>query len=160
MGSQQRPEPPRRLPTGIKVFAWIGIVVGTWNVLCASVILVSPGEPGSLAAHPVVRCWGAMAIIVGGMSVPAAIGLLLRREWGRRGAIICLILIFATALAYALSFAALSWPEDGNPLRVALLVVPGMIGVAVTGIIVGLLIWYLSRDRIRKVFAVRGERPT
>ncbi|MFO7900657.1 MAG: hypothetical protein R6V58_16555 [Planctomycetota bacterium] len=149
------PPVPEPLPAGVKLIGWLGVLGGAWNLLIgAGMLLLGAKAPSdSVAGHPGVRAFMAVAALIGGMCAISCIGLLLRKNWGRRGVLLALGLIFLAALGWGAFNSYNRLGASGDVLATLLLMVVGaVLGLGTIGLLLFLCFRYLTSSRIRELY--------
>ena len=142
------------LPGLLKVIAVLAILGGSWNALGGIIITFGSAAPGTLASRPEIKGFAGCAMAVGTLAAISAIALLRRKEIGRKGLILSLGLVLVGFVAWAV----VSWHmtlADAEAIlpTVITLAISTFIGFAVIGGLVGVCIWYLSKNSTRRFFS-------
>ena len=148
----------QKLPRRLKLITYLGLIMGLSNAV-SPLRFVFPTSGHSFLSLPDIRAcilWGS---VLGGALVICSLALLGRREWGRKGTIGCLVGYVVYGGAYFwLVYLKRSWPEEGTiwqKLSDPSFLVQGLavaVAVGICGLLVGLWIGYLRKERIRKLF--------
>ena len=149
------PVPRPVLPTGVKATGWIFLFVGAWNLVCTAAILLSGAEVSGFSRRTTVWIsgifcpWTVLAVV-------ASTGLLLRKEWGRRAAIVMICFLMVVLVAWMVfTYSLLPFPHTTAfeiMWTVLEMVLPcGFMLAALFGLY--MLTRYLSSERVRATFA-------
>ncbi len=112
--SGDAPAPPKApLPASAKVLGWLALILGAGQFAMGMPVILAPGGKGSLLAVPGIYIANVVCTALGGVIAFYALGLLRRREWGRRGMV---ALLYATA-AMAVAALALLHLADFSRLK-------------------------------------------
>ena len=161
--SQTRPAAPVPkvvLPTGVKVTGWILLFVATWNLAWGyvgiwphllfpdDVPLTHLFEAARVLTNWTISLWAAVAFI-------GSIGLLLRKEWGRKATVFAVYYLIGWALAWAVFANIVPVPRHETSAEVAFRIIGIVISSAVMlAAIFGLylLVRYLGKPKVRAAF--------
>jgi len=143
-----------KLPTLIWVIGIIGILVGGWNGLIGSIASIialtsPPPEPGadlSLIQVPYMKIILPIAASWGLLILASSVGLLFRNNLARQGVMVTALLTLFGFIAYGL-FVGLIVGHGWLPVFIGL-----FIGIFIVGIPAGLIVWYLNRDEIKRIY--------
>jgi hypothetical protein len=143
-----------KLPALIWVIGILGILVGGWNGLIGSVASIialtsPPPEPGTdltLIQTPYAKVILPIGATWGLLILGSSIGLLFRRNIGRLGVMVMAILSLFGFIAYGL-FVGLIVGHGWISVFIGL-----FIGIFIVGIPAGLIVYYLSRAEIKRIY--------
>ena len=142
----------KRLPLGVKVIGWVGLLGGLWNVLLIPLALTQEQHPGSPFSQPALRtvvvCW----MPVAALWVIASIGLLFGRQWARKLVIVAGLLFGLVMGAHVVVSQILLWKAARTAMSVGVGLASGGVAFVVLIGLIYLLIRYLSKPQIRQAF--------
>jgi hypothetical protein len=138
------PEPslPAQRPTGVNAIAVTFLLAGSYLILIAGVILVSPGAismtVGSALLSGLELAGPYMFLLIGAVGVAIGLGLLKLNNWARRVAIIAallgMVMVIPSVSAAAVDFRpGLLWSGFGVVVRVV-------------------IVWYLYQSPVTEAF--------
>lgn len=143
-----------KLPTLIWVIGIIGILVGGWNGLIGSVASIitltsPPPEPGAdltLIQVPYMKIILPIAASWGLLILASSVGLLFRKNLARLSVMVMAVLTLFGFISYGL-FVGIIVGHGWISVFIGL-----FIGIFIVGIPAGLVIWYLNREEIKKLY--------
>lgn len=149
----------KRLPVSARVLGWAGVVA--WSGCCGYVVWLAVAKPDRLRPSDLEGAFLIATAVLSLVGLAASIGLLCRRDWGRRLYVITCCWVFVLIVAFDLLTLDALRQQEGLPPRLhSAMMASARRGVVVRGVIAGVLtllvVWALSRRGVKS--AMRGRR--